>query len=109
MIDYIMVCILCVLMIIVNIIVLQSYSLDGKFHLKNVIISLILGFVIAFISIALIKANNKQNEKKIKEWNNGYCTECGEKYRLADIVSTRQGSTHYYYICDNCQKIVERN
>lgn len=39
MIDYIMVCILCVLMIIVNIIVLQSYSLDGKLHLKNVIIS----------------------------------------------------------------------
>lgn len=108
MIDYIIVYVLCGLIVIANMIMLQSHSLDGKFHLKNIIISLILSFAIAFVSITLIKTSNKQDEEKIKEWNNGYCTECGGKWTFINGTYNRYNTKIYYYKCDECGKVIEQ-
>lgn len=40
-------------------------------------------------------------------YNNGNCTHCGEHYILKDIEMSKNGINHYYYICDNCEHLLE--
>ena len=105
MIGYIIVCVLCSLPILTSIII---SLINGKFHLKNIVITVILSLAIAFIFINLTKMRYEYIEEKTKEWNNGYCTECGGKYRLNSVVCIRKGVTRYYYICDKCGKVTEQ-
>lgn len=59
------------------------------------------------VLIDLNKMRHKHIEEQIKEWNNGYCTECGGKYKFTSVISMRKGGTHYYYTCDKCGKVIE--
>ena len=42
----------------------------------------------------------------VKDWNNGQHENCGQ-WEMFDVEKSRYGSTHYYYKCNECGKIID--
>ena len=42
----------------------------------------------------------------VKTWNNGQHENCGQ-WEMFDVEKNRHGSTHYYYKCNECGKIID--
>ena len=42
----------------------------------------------------------------VKDWNNGQHENCGQ-WEMFDVEKSRRGSTHYYYKCNECGKIID--
>lgn len=42
------------------------------------------------------------------KWNNGHCSNCGERWELVDVErSYKRFFANYYYECENCGKTIE--
>ena len=65
-----------------------------------------LGFILILVFAGMVYQNN-EDEKKFQEWNNGKCS-CGNAWRFFDVEPWgNYGSSVYYYICDNCENLLE--
>ena len=42
----------------------------------------------------------------VKTWNNGQHEKCGQ-WEMFDVEKNSHGSTHYYYKCNECGKIID--
>ena len=42
----------------------------------------------------------------VKDWNNGQHENCGQ-WEMFDVEKSRHGSTHYYYKCNECGKVID--
>lgn len=40
------------------------------------------------------------------KWNGGFCPNCQTAWRFSG-GSHYRNTTHYYYVCDNCGKVIE--
>lgn len=78
------------------------------FENRKSIIQWIFGIIIAFLIGAFFFSmcflQNKHDEKL---WNNGYCTQCGNSYHFVNAQHEKNSGNFYYYVCDNCGKIIE--
>lgn len=78
-------------------------GLPKKNEWKKKIICCIVSIVIGFGINALLFFDANQS---LKNWNNGYCIECGTKLRFTNAQHLHNGGDRYYYVCDNCGKII---
>ena len=69
------------------------------------IIAIVVSFAVGF---GLSGALTADAMGKQKDWNDGVCPECGTPWRFASAEHLRHGGTIYYYVCDNCGKIIEQ-
>ena len=76
---------------------------NGNRIIKTVI-GIILALLIGCTFTWLIKI--EQSSDKVN-WNNGYCVECGNKWRFANADYIKNVGTIYYWTCDNCGKVIE--
>lgn len=76
---------------------------NGNRVIKTVV-GIILALLIGCTITGLIKS--EQSSDKVN-WNNGYCVECGNKWRFANADHTKNAGTVYYWTCDNCGKVIK--
>lgn len=69
------------------------------------IIATILAFVIGFGIAGLLTLEAKHDAN---QWNGGKCPNCNVKWSLASVDHIHNGGTYYYYVCDECGKIIEQ-
>ena len=78
------------------------FALIFTSNMKNNIVKLIVGLVVAFIigygAICLVSLDYKQDEIN---YNNGICSICNEKLDLFDVEHHRGSGDDYYYKCKN--------
>lgn len=74
----------------------------------HAVVKWLVGSIIAIIiGSGLLFGIAYENTKDRVLWNNGYCIECNNKYRFANAEHNRMAShTTYYYVCDNCGKVI---
>ena len=71
--------------------------------LKN-LITIVLALAIGFGFSGLLCLEEQAN---VTAWNNGYCEECGGEWHLAEITKSRNnGSTRYYWECEECNNLI---
>lgn len=102
MIDYIIIGILVALAfgaMIVGIII-QHCRIKKIPIVIGIIISIIIGYAVAVSYI-------ENNAKSEREWNNGYCDECGGQWTFTNGTYKRYSGQVYYYKCDKCGKVIE--
>jgi hypothetical protein len=81
-------------------IVIENKSYSKNVWLKRIGVALCTGFILTGL-ISLSTACEQDL------WNEGYC-DCGGQWELVDIEKGhRNGSTTYYYLCDECDKMLE--
>ncbi len=76
-----------------------------KHDWKKKLIALIVSFIIGF-GIAGGLALHTTLEQK--EWNDGRCPDCGVEWRLVNVQHIRNEGEVYYYICNECGKVIEQ-
>jgi hypothetical protein len=70
-----------------------------KKNLTTILLALAIGFGIG----GLLTLDHIGDEQR---WNNGHCT-CGGEWELADVEKGyRNGSTTYYYSCEECNEVI---
>lgn len=87
----------------ISLMLVNIFLENGKAILKW-----ILGIIIAILigcTISNLIVREQANDKAV--WNNGYCIECGNKWRFANADNHRNVGTIYYWTCDNCGKVIE--
>lgn len=70
-------------------------------HEDLILIIAIIGIVIFFISITVIRIISHKPQH-----SNGICTECGSQYEFVQAVGHKY-DTSYIYKCNKCGKIIE--
>lgn len=69
-----------------------------SYLITMILFTIIAGFIIS-------AKENMQYAEKV-QWNSGYCATCQEPWKFSN--ANRVGATtHYYYFCDNCGKVIE--
>ena len=72
-----------------------------KRGLKIILIDLAIGFVCSLV-LTVDYAIDEHN------WNNGYCSECGNEWELFDVEKGYHNtSTHNIYKCENCDNTID--
>ena len=78
------------------------FALIFTSNMKNNIVKLIVGLMIAFIigygAIYLVSLDYKRD---VRNYNNGICSICNEKLDLFDIEYHRGYGDEYFYKCKN--------
>ena len=59
-------------------------------------------FMWLLITFGIVLSNTTDQ----KNWNNGYCTECGGEYKFSG-ASEHRGNHDYYYTCVECNHTIE--
>lgn len=86
----------------ISLMVVNTFLENGKFAVK-IIVGAILSLCIGcFVSGGLMLEKTGDEEL----WNNGYCVECEQPYTFANAEHRRNGSTIYFWNCDNCGKVI---
>lgn len=69
------------------------------------VITVILALAIGFGISGLLCLEEQAN---VKAWNNGHCEECGGEWHLAGTTKSRNnGSTRYYWECEECNNLID--
>ena len=67
------------------------------------LVSISIIFATSFLIGFLLYCGAKANQD---EWNGGLCPNCQTAWRFSG-GSHYRNTTYYYYVCDNCGKIIE--
>lgn len=69
--------------------------------IEKVIAVIIMVAVVAVALCFVFGVYNYNHERDIKNYNDGICTECGGKYRLAAV-----SHGYFYYECEKCKHTI---
>lgn len=69
----------------------------------KVLISISIILVTSLLTGFLVYCEAKANHD---EWNGGLCPDCQIAWRFSGASHSRS-TTYYYYVCDNCGKVIE--
>ena len=77
---------------------------SGRKHFVKGLIKTVafVGAIAGLTYIGTILAYNSDT----KVWNNGQHENCGQ-WEMFDVEKNRNSSTHYYYKCNECGKIID--
>ena len=77
---------------------------SGRKHFVKGLIKTItfIGVISGMLYIGIMLSYNSD----VKTWNNGQHENCGQ-WEIFDIEKSRHGSTHYYYKCNECGKVID--
>lgn len=82
---------------------LGNFGSGRKRFVKNLIITI--AFVGAISGLVYI-GTTLSYKSNVKDWNNGQHENCGQ-WEMFDIEKSHNGSTHYYYKCNECGKTID--
>ena len=71
--------------------------------IKAILISI--GVLTILVGIIYLGCAAEQYENE-KIYNDGICTDCGGNYEFVSAAKYKN-TTYYYYVCDDCGKIIE--
>ena len=89
--------------------VFMSICIMGIFEMREgwlrKLVTVILALAIGFGISGLLCLEEQAN---VKAWNNGHCEECGGELHLAGTTKSRNnGSTRYYWECEECNNLID--
>lgn len=65
----------------------------------TIVVAILMGLIFTYVGTNDIRQDTKN-------WNDGYCNNCGNSWTLLN-VSKNSGNTTYFYTCDNCGSLIE--
>ena len=77
---------------------------SGRKHFVKGLIRTIafIGVISGMLYIGIMLSYNSEG----KDWNNGQHENCGQ-WEMFDVEKSRHDSTHYYYKCNECGKVID--
>ena len=77
-----------------------------KEKLKRELPTIILVVTLIAIMAVLCIATDVSTAKTESLFNNGFCLQCGKRFRYLQAIGHRD-TTWYLYVCDQCGNVVE--
>ena len=76
--------------------------------IKNKVVRWISGILVSIlVSWFVIGMNTLESKIDANTWNNCICPTCEIEWTFSNADHIKNGGTHYYWHCENCNKIIE--
>ena len=77
--------------------------LENAKTITKIFVGILVSVVLGYSAMAIISFDYYLGQK---EWNGGYCPDCGAHWEFKSSVHYKNGGDDYYYSCPNCYTVI---